>query len=159
MKPTMKTLIYLPMIALFLIASGALAAETEVPFRGTLQAVEVPEFHFPIVSVDGSGTGNATHLGRFTVIYQVEVNLLTSIATGSSDFTAANGDHVFATFTGQSTLVGPNLISITEIYTITGGTGRFADATGTFTMERVKDQVSGSTSGFFDGTIVILHGN
>jgi hypothetical protein len=158
MRTTMKPIMYLQMTALFLAAAltGAVAAEREVPFRGTFEAVETPQLHFPTVSVEGSGTGNATQLGKFTVTYQAEVNLLTFVGIGSSEFTAANGDQVFADFVGHSTPTGtPNLISIVEVYTITGGTGRFADATGTFTLERLKDQVTGSTTGSFDGTIVI----
>jgi hypothetical protein len=42
-----------------------------------------------------------------------------------------------------------------EILTITGGTGRFEGATGTVISTRVLDQVTGDTSGAFDGTIDI----
>jgi hypothetical protein len=42
-----------------------------------------------------------------------------------------------------------------EILTVTGGTGRFVGATGTVISTRLLDQVSGDTSGSFDGTIDI----
>jgi len=158
MKSTIKTLTYLQMTALFLTATlpGAVAAEKEVPFRGTLQAVETHVVQFPTLFVAGSGKGNATQLGKFTMTFVAEVNLSTRVGIGSSEFIVANGDRVFADFVGQSTLTGtPNLISIVEVYTITGGTGRFADATGSFFLERLEDQVSGSSSGSFDGTIVM----
>jgi hypothetical protein len=84
------------------------------------------------------------------------VNLVTRAGIGSFEFIAANGDRVFADSLGQATPTGtPNLVSIVEILTITGGTGRFADATGTVISTRLLDQVTGDTSGSFDGTIVI----
>ena len=88
--------------------------------------------------------------------YDAEVNLLTHVGIGSVEFVAANGDRVFADILGQSTPTGtPNLVSIVEILTITGGTGRFANATGTVIWTRLLDQVTGDTSGSFDGTIDI----
>jgi hypothetical protein len=150
-----KNIIYLQMTALFLAAAlpGAVAAET--PFRGSFQAVEIPAVQFPILTVVGNGAGIATQLGKFTMTYEAEVNLLTRVGIGSVEFIAANGDRLFADILGQSTPTAtPNLISIVEILTITGGTGRFAEATGSLISKRLKDQVTGNTSGSFDGTIV-----
>jgi hypothetical protein len=157
MKSTIKTITYLQMTALFLAVglAGAVAAEKEIPFRGTLQAVETHVVQFPTLVVEGSGSGIATQLGKFTMTFDAGVNLSTRVGIGSSEFIAANGDRVFADFVGESTLTGtPNLISIVEIYTVTGGTGRFAGATGSFLLERLEDQVTGSSSGSFNGTIV-----
>jgi hypothetical protein len=150
-----KTIIYLQMTTLFLAAAlPAMAAET--PFRGSFEAVETAAVQFPIVTIAGSGAGIATQLGKFTMTYEAEVNLLTRVGMGSVEFIAANGDRLFADLLGQSTPTAtPNLISIVEILTITGGTGRFADATGSLISKRLKDQVTGNTSGSFDGTIVI----
>lgn len=143
------------MAALFLTAAlhGATAAET--PFQGSFQAVETDAVQFPTLAVTGSGTGNATHLGKFTMTYAAEVNLSTRVGIGSVEFVAANGDRVFADILGQSTPTStPHLVSIVEILTITGGTGRFAGASGSLISTRLLDQVTGNTSGAFDGTIV-----
>ena len=53
---------------------------------------------------------------------------------GTLELVAANGDKIFATFTGLGTFINPTTASVVEIATITGGTGRFAGATGTFTI-------------------------
>ena len=151
-----RNIIYLQMAALFLAAAlpGARAAET--PFKGSFQAVETHAVQFPKLTVAGSGTGNATHLGKFIMTYDAEVNLLNRVGIGSVEFIAANGDRVFADLLGQSTLTAtPNLVSIVEVLTITGGTGRFAGATGSVNSTRLLDQVTGNTSGSFDGTIDI----
>ena len=151
-----KSIIYLQMTTLLLTAAlqGAVAAET--PFKGSFQAVETHVVQFPKLTVAGSGTGNATHLGKFIMTYDAEVNLLNRVGIGTVEFIAANGDRVFADLLGQSTLTAtPNLVSIVEVLTITGGTGRFAGATGSVNSTRLLDQVTGNTSGSFDGTIDI----
>ena len=158
MKNITKTIMYLQMTALFLTASlgGLDASETEKPFRGSIQAVETSVVRFPTAFVDASGFGNATHLGRFTVTYELEINLLTGAGSGSAHFMAANGNSLFAEVTGQfSPTENPDVGSIVETYTITGGTGRFAGAIGSFTVDRLANTVTGVTSGSFDGTIVL----
>ena len=42
---------------------------------------------------------------------------------------------------------------IEEVATITGGTDRFANATGTFTVQRMLNLTTGVSTGSFDGTI------
>jgi hypothetical protein len=47
------------------------------------------------------------------------------------------------------------MFKIIEIYTITGGTGRFASASGTFTMNRLVSITVGVASGHFEGYILL----
>jgi hypothetical protein len=136
--------------------AGPNAAGKEVPFKGSIHSVETYVTQFPALFVDSSGSGEATHLGRFTVTSEFEVNLLTLAGSGSAHFIAANGDSLFTDVTGQATPTDdPDVLSIVEEFTITGGTGRFAGATGNFTVERVLD--AGVTSGSFEGAIVLAH--
>ena len=152
-----KSSIYLAMAAMFVtlaLASPA-AAKKQVPFHGSIQGVEIDVVQPPAtLLVDGSGTGIATQLGRFTVTYEVTVDLSDGSGIGSLQFIAANGDSIFTELLGQGTPTGtPGINHIVEINTITGGTGRFAGATGSFTMERLVDLATGFTSGSFTGTI------
>jgi hypothetical protein len=138
-------------VSLASIAVSAVAAET--PFKGTVNAVETGETVFPIRSINRTGGGTATHLGRYTEHLTAQINVLTMHATGLATFTAANGDTLSASVDGQATRTGPTVLSIVEVYTITGGTGRFADATGTFTLRSTVEQTTGVSSGTFRGVI------
>jgi hypothetical protein len=138
-------------VSLASIAVSAVAAET--PFKGTVNAVETGRVEFPIRFLDRQGTGTATYLGRYTEHVVMQINILTMSSTGTATFTAANGDTLLASDVGQATRTGPTMLSIVEVYTITGGTGRFADATGSFTLESTVDQVTGVSSGTFSGAI------
>ncbi len=132
--------------------AAAKPATGQLPFHGSLEAAEADTFSFPFVTVSLTGTGQATHLGRFTAAFDLQVDVRTSTSLGAFTLIAANGDRVSGTLSGHSTDVG-GIASITETATTTGGTGRFADATGSFTIERVLDLATGTSSGSFDGAI------
>ena len=135
--------------------AGPVAAREHVPFHGTLEGIATIEpLSPPLLSVNIDASGTASQLGRFTVEVPHVVNPQTRIALGSYVFTAANGDTLTATFTGQATLTAtPGVLTIGEEARISGGTGRFAGASGSFTTQRVFNQMTGLTSGSFAGTI------
>jgi hypothetical protein len=148
------------LLLLIVLASTAFAAPTvterELLLKGSLQAHETYEVSFPTLFVNASGSGEATQLGRYAVSYQVEVNIPTISGIASAQFVAANGDNLFAEGLGQATETGtPGVVTIVEMYTITGGTGRFEGASGSITVKRVLNQVTGETSGTFNGEIVL----
>ncbi len=144
------------LLILSALASFAFAAPAQVPFKGSWHATESYRVEPPTLYVNGSGTGNATQLGQFTVSYAVVVDLVTTSGPASAHFVAANGDSIFAEGLGQATETGtPNVNQIVERYTITGGTGRFAGASGSFTVERLVNLATGATSGAFDGYILM----
>jgi hypothetical protein len=137
--------------------SSSISQASELPFRGDLEGTQtVTPLEPPRAQVAGQATGNATILGRFTVQFPHIVNFATASGEGSYIFTAANGDTLTATFLGQAQ-VGP-ITSIVEEADITGGTGRFAGATGSFIVRRLFDSSNGTTTGSFDGTISIANG-
>src|SRR5262245_5979105 len=83
-------------------ASPAVAS-AQVPFKGSLAAVETDVVQGGTLIVDGSGVGNATELGRYSMTFHVEVDLGTLIGVGTLTFVAANGDTLSASFIGQGT--------------------------------------------------------
>jgi hypothetical protein len=136
-------------------AKSATAAQ---PFKGSFTLGEgTGEFVPPsTVVVQVPGTGNATHLGRFTATFDIQIDVsheTTQTSTGTLHLVAADGDRVFSTLVGTATVAG-DIASIVETCTITGGTGRFADATGSFVVERSTNLATGAAPpGSFDGTI------
>ena len=138
-------------VSLASVAVSAVAAET--PFKGTVNAVETGQVVFPTRFLDREGTGTATYLGKYTEHVVMQINIPTMSSTGAAPFTAANGDTLTASVVGQATRTGPTVLSIVEVYTVTGGTGRFADATGTFTLKSTLEQTTGVSTGTFSGAI------
>ena len=132
------------------------ATEKQFLFKGTLQAVETHVVTFPTFSLDATGSGNATQLGLYTMSFQGQVYIPTSSRTEFATLVAADGSSLYADGLGQGTPTeNPGIISIVEMYTITGGTGRFAGATGNFTVERLNERATGISSGIISGTIVL----
>jgi len=102
-------------------------ATDTVPFKGSAEGAIVSATPEPGgVRLRVLADGQATHLGKFSREEVLLLNPNTGTASGTIVFTAANGDQLHGTvaaqFTSPTTVVGT--------YTFTGGTGRFANATG-----------------------------
>ena len=138
-------------LSLATVVGGAGAAQT--PFKGTVRAVETVVVAPPTGSLTRDGTGTSTYLGEFAEHIVMTIDLPTMSSTGAATFTAANGDTLTSTVVGRATPTGATTFSIVEVYTITGGTGRFAGATGTFTLQSTVDDATGVSSGAFSGVI------
>jgi hypothetical protein len=126
---------------------------SELPFKGDLQATEAVEGNLHHLM----GTGNATHLGRFTFTADITVDDATGKGVGTVIWTAANGDQIFAHTTGEVVLLDFPNITIRETQIITGGTGRFSGASGTNVLDRSLNLLTGITTGSFTGTINPSH--
>ena len=127
---------------------------SELPFKGTYEGLEtvltVPSHHHL------DATGNATHLGLFTLKADWTVTTAGAIETNST-WTAANGDELFTRFTRHGVFVPPTA-TFTETHTITSGTGRFANASGTFTVVQTRGlSMPYNNSATIDGTINLGH--
>jgi hypothetical protein len=143
-------------IALMLLLSVAapVAARDQVPFRGSMSGTAaVTPVAPPIFSVLLETSGNANQLGHFTLVAPHTVNQATLTATGTYLLTAADGSTLTASLSGSATLLPSGLLSIAEVGVITGGTGRFEGATGTFSTQRIFDRATGATHGTFEGWI------
>ena len=137
---------------------------TELPFRGSFTSTTSAVTDCPptcpptTLRITGNEEGTATHLGRFTATSVDTVDMATNTATGTFNFTAADGDQLFATTVGvENELIPPNVSHVTLSAEIVGGTGRFAGATGTFTIRLIQTidfaTATSTGTGSFDGHI------
>ena len=135
---------------------AAPAAANQVPFTATGTAVITGVTHLPggLTQLDASVSGTATHLGNTT-------GPLTRIQDHQGNFSTttvlvgANGtDTVFLTISGHFERTGGKcVLTSTGTYTVTGGTGAFANATGSGTINTEIDQCAGTATGTYTGTI------
>lgn len=143
----------------FALALGTQAAiQPLLQFSGTIQGQETDllQGNPPTqIVVSGSVKGIGSHVGRLTLNYDVIVDLASGSASGTAELTAANGDKIFTNVVGQGTPIAgmPDSNKIVEVHTITGGTGRFTNLTGSYTVTRTVDLATGLTSGLFEGLI------
>jgi hypothetical protein len=138
------------------LATPAVTKTTRIPFKGTLQSNESYNTIFPTMYVTATGSGEATLLGQITVNYQTKVNLSDLSQSGSVSFAGIYGDSLLAKGVGHAIEDRtPGMFRVVEIYTITGGTGRFARASGTLTLKRRVSVKAGRASGSFEGYIVL----
>lgn len=124
--------------------------------NGTMQSTETYSNAFPTMFVTATGTGDAPQIGRFAVSYRIEMDLLDLSTTETAYFVTPNGDNFQAKAVGQAVEdKTPGVYNAIEIYTITGGTGLFEGASGTFTLRRLFNLATGVTTSTFEGTILI----
>lgn len=139
--------------------AGPAAAGEAVPFKGRLDGtVTRTPLTPPFVKIDIAATGNATQLGAFklSVPHIVDMSTTPRAAVGQYVFIAANGDMLVANFKGAAVPTAtPGVLAIVEkaVFDPAKSTGRFAGATGSFTVERLFDTNTGLTSGAFTGAI------
>jgi len=132
------------------------AADDQVPFTATGTAVITSVTHLPggLTQMNATVSGTATHLGNTT-------GPLTRIEDHQGNFSTttvlvgANGtDSVFLAISGHfESASGKCVITSTGTYTVTGGTGAFANATGSGTITTEIDQCAGTATGTYEGTI------
>ena len=140
-----RRLIILASVALVLLAGVLLAVTTlsrpaasaahgtARPFTGTGTGTMTLNLLTGATTADF--TGHLSPLGADTGYDNLTFTLTggsTFTYTGTRTFVAANGDKVFSNITGKGTFTRTTAKS-TETDTITGGTGRFAGASGTYT--------------------------
>ena len=132
----------LPVLTALALSATTATARENLPFRlgdeGTITFTSES-------TATTAGTGNATHLGRIasdgslTIVGEADCidNEVGFSVEMQDTFTAANGDKVMTAITMQLCPIAPGIYHGVGTYVVTGGTGRFASATG---------------SGVFDGT-------
>ena len=116
-----------------------------LPFRGTCRTewrfvdfvyLPPPNDQVPVSGpIHHAGTCQLTHLGRATLVLeqQIDLSLIPSPITGVLVLTSANGDQLYGsevTSVSGPDEVGGDAFHGSGEWTWTGGTGRFAGATG-----------------------------
>ena len=132
------------------------SARDQVPFRGVVSGsvVSITPLDQCNQRIEAVNGGNATHLGRFTGTAQFVLDVCNLTYVGSYVFTAANGDSISGPFVGSLTpTTVPGVFDNTESAFITGGTGRFANATGTFNLGGQINLNTGTFSLPWEGTM------
>jgi hypothetical protein len=131
-------------VGVLMLSAAAQAEQRLHASRGTAQFVNANDF---------VGAGTATHLGRYdeegTAQFSPTADPTVFQVDASATYTAANGDQLYAVFTGHlDGLTGTIIATVTYV----GGTGRFTSASGTATL---SGQVSpdGSIEVDIEGTI------
>jgi hypothetical protein len=156
------------MTAIFLtvaLASSAVEAGV-IQINGTVAGSEsVVPFPNPAEGfyVNGSVTSTDTQLGPFTLFYTAPVDFAffgtTPETAGAIRLVvgdAANGDSILTSYLGNNPGSCANGdLDLVETHTIVGGTGRYAGARGSFTLDRCLNFDTGETSGTISGTIVV----
>jgi hypothetical protein len=133
-KAILLTGLVLAVAALSPTSALAKAGGTDRPVKGTALgdvAVTIPGLH---VTTDASGV--LTHLGKYTGHFEGSAQIVggRTLVEGTFTLVAANGDQLTGTWTLNGSLPSGEVHTATVVLTITGGTGRFADASGTITI-------------------------
>ena len=126
------------------IASTRNAAAKPVPFRALMLGSAA--FTSP-TTAEFEGTGQATHLGRFTFGGVALLSPSTGSCPGGPNvpnvhtetLTAANGDELVIRMVNVACPTGPFTVQGTGHWTVLSGTGRFQDVTGQGTIRGNAD--------------------
>ena len=158
-KQFLSAAIRVATLALFLTVFGASAAHAQneqVAFTATATAVITGVTKLPggITQVNFNTSGSATHLGNFT-------GPLTRLQDTQGNFgstaviVGANGkDSIFFSVSGRFERSKDKcLATSTGVYTVTGGAGAFANATGSGSINTQIDLCAGTATGTYTGTI------
>ena len=158
------------MTAIFLtvaLVSSAVEAGV-IPINGTIAGSEI-DTPFPDPAegfyVNGSFTSTDTQLGPFTLFYTAPLAFaflgMPPESAGAGRLIvgdAANGDSILTCFfgnPGNPPLCDNGDLHVGSTHTVIGGTGRYAGARGSYTLDQCVNLVTGETSGTISGTIVV----
>ena len=138
-------------------APNSAAAQVQVPFYQAIAGSA--GFTGPGTGqYDGSGAG--THLGQSVVHGDILVTVMPNGCGGftaqhSDTITAANGDQLYLQVIEDACPVAPGSFHCLGTYTVTGGTGRFANATGNGVFDGLVDFTQGKFQATYSGRISV----
>ena len=147
------------LLAVAVFATADLNADTQVPFKGTWSGLTLSAdtSTFPVVQIVAGGEGQATRLGRFTMVSPHTTDVSTGETIGDQIFTAANGDTLTAFCEGSPQFQADGSVAGALECTFTGGTGRFAGVTGGYEFFLVATPRTDGGPGF--ATVATITGS
>lgn len=133
-------------------AGGAPSAR---PLTGRCETVLEPtRFIRPgVIGQVDTGVCQLAHLGRAEFYSAKVIDLATGTQTTEATFTAANGDVLRAAGAGTNSPAGPGRARFTATLTFTGGTGRFARASGEARVTGEADLVARTSTLTLEGAV------
>lgn len=125
-------------------------ANPQLPLRATFTFTALiqpsQEISCPLMGLN-IGSGTVSHLGKSAMVSTECVtaqNGVYMMSNGKMTVTAANGDTLIATYSGTFVPTGPTTLTMSGVtYSITGGSGRFANALGQGDLTGTQDLISG----------------
>jgi hypothetical protein len=153
MQPV-RTIVLCSTIILSAVAASRAADHVRLKGRdfGTFGAT--PTSDPQVVVTRDSASGEATILGRYTLVAHESINLATlTVQEGAFTITAANGDTLTGEYSGHAAAEFPTIIHYNVSGPITGGTGRFAGAAGIITFDGFADLQTGLLTDRIGGVI------
>ncbi|HZN96935.1 MAG TPA: hypothetical protein VFB61_04325 [Gemmatimonadales bacterium] len=121
------------------IATAAGARPWKESYHSTGTITADPRCPSPLLLESYQGGGTATHTGKYDIVNSHCLDPATGALTNGTFLkTVANGDQLFGSYSGNSSVIQPpspvGIFRVNGTLTFTGGTGRFTGATGTTTM-------------------------
>lgn len=147
------------LLTAMILPASTLAGENK-PFKVSLLTQEHVGFSPDCPSKFGgttTGTGNGTHLGKVSFSATDCITPMEDHFTFKGEFTvvATNGDKIVGNYDGSFVPInnGPMYRLSDATFEITGGTGRFAQATGSADLKGTQNTKTGKGTLKADGTI------
>jgi hypothetical protein len=145
--------------ALVLVASGPVAAGDARPMTGRFSATVQPVAQrcgSDALTIGFEISGVASHLGRLTGTGTncTEPTLATeavAVWDGEATLTAADGSTITTVASGTQDAPVNGIATFAIEHTVTGGSGRLADATGVWSLTGTINFLTGEVEGTVDG--------
>jgi len=134
---------------------GALAG-SQVPLKGGDAGGFGPGDHacptgYDALDIDGTGT--ASQVGAYTYHADECFNGATLLFSGTFSITAANGDRIVGTYSGDVPVIAFPLAVYEQDMIVTGGTGRFEGASGDLHGRGLANLATGTYTQDLRGTV------
>jgi hypothetical protein len=140
---TRRVAVVITTVAAALVLGTGAASANERPFSASLagNATLSPTSDPCVFQNNETASGTGTHVGRFTWSSEEFANFCVNpngvAVIGSFMMTAANGDLLFGVYTTLGEFDAAGNLIIHGTYELDGGTGQFADATGSGDVDAI----------------------